>query len=128
MVIIRDGVESNSDSVILEEEIDPNYVPHEEEVTEYATWLGMDPVEDRDLRWIAREGLMAPLPQGWKPCRVRESDDIYYFNFTTGESSWEHPCDRYYKQLYDEEKIKKDSSNNASEAHEANHARAVQGG
>ena len=44
--------------MVLEEEIDPNYVPGEEEVVEYAKWLGMDLVKDEDLYWIAREGLM----------------------------------------------------------------------
>lgn len=45
-----------ADSVVLEEEIDPNYVPSEAEVLEYATWLGMDLEKDTDLYWIAREG------------------------------------------------------------------------
>jgi hypothetical protein len=36
--------------------------------------------------------------------------DIYYFNFLTGESSWDHPCDGYYKRLYEEEKKKKEIS------------------
>ena len=52
-----------SDSIILEEEIDPNYVPSEDEVTEYAKWLGMDLATDEKLFWIAREGLKAPLPE-----------------------------------------------------------------
>lgn len=43
------------DSVIMEEEIDPNYTPSEEEVLEYAKWLGMDLEEDKDLFWVARE-------------------------------------------------------------------------
>ena len=29
---------------------------------------------------------------------------MYYFNFSTGESVWDHPCDEYYRKLYDEEK------------------------
>ena len=32
---------SNPDSVVLEEEIDQNYEPTQEEIIEYATWLGM---------------------------------------------------------------------------------------
>ena len=47
-----------ADSVVLEEEIDPNYVPSEAEVLEYATWLGMDLEKDTDLYWIAREGIV----------------------------------------------------------------------
>lgn len=50
------------DSIILEEEIDPNYEPTQEEVVEYAKWLGMDLEADKDILWIAKEGLKAPLP------------------------------------------------------------------
>lgn len=66
----------------------------------------MDPVEDKDLMWIAKEGLKAPLPEPWKPCKTAKKE-IYYFNFQTGESIWEHPCDQHYKQVYMEEKAKK---------------------
>ena len=96
------------DTIVMDEAIDPNYVPGEEEVLEYVKWLGMDLDKDQDLFWIAREGLMAPLPQDWKPCRQKDTDEIYYFNFTTGESTWDHPCDGYYKRLYEEEKKKKE--------------------
>jgi centrosomal protein CEP164 len=44
----------NSDSVVLEEEIDPNYVPSESEILEYAKWLGMDLEKDKDLLWISK--------------------------------------------------------------------------
>ena len=27
---------------------------------------------------------------------------IYYFNFDTGESSWEHPCDVFYERMFAE--------------------------
>merc|ERR1712228_596960 len=58
-----------------------------------------------ELMWIAEEGLKAPLPSEWKPCKT-DDDDIYYFNFDSGESRWEHPCDEYYKKLYKSEKEK----------------------
>ena len=89
------------DSIILEEEIDPNYVPSQDEIDEYAKWLGMDLVQDKDLQWIAREGLKAPLPEHWKPCKTTDTDEIYYFNFSSGESTWDHPCDEYYRTLYE---------------------------
>ena len=104
----NENSEMINDSIVLEEEIDPNYVPSEEEVIEYAKWLGMDLQTDNDLYWVAREGLMAPLPKNWKPCKTRDSEEIYYFNFVTGASSWDHPCDEYYKSLYEEEKKKKE--------------------
>jgi centrosomal protein CEP164 len=85
------------DNIVLEEEIDVNYEPTEEELLEYATWLGMNLPEESELLWVAREGLKAPLPEHWKPCRS-EDDEIYYFNFQSGESVWEHPCDDYYSR------------------------------
>ncbi|KAF4736334.1 hypothetical protein FOZ62_006340 [Perkinsus olseni] len=66
----------------------------------------MDVAEDQDLFWIAKEGLKAPLPAPWKPCQTAE-EDIFYFNFETGESVWDHPCDEYYKKLFTENKQKK---------------------
>jgi centrosomal protein CEP164 len=92
---------------------------------------GQDLEADKELLWVAREGLKAPLPADWKPCKSPEGE-IYYFNFTTGErcggalvrpdlvpaalltppapppyrpcSVWDHPCDEYYKQTYKDEK------------------------
>ena len=101
------GPSPPGDSIILEEEIDPNYVPSQDEIDEYAKWLGMDLVQDKDLQWIAREGLKAPLPEHWKPCKTTDTDEIYYFNFSSGESTWDHPCDEYYRTLYEEQRKKK---------------------
>ncbi|CAE7288006.1 Cep164 [Symbiodinium sp. KB8] len=66
--------------------------------------------EDEDLLYIAREGLKAPIPPDWKPCKLKNSEEVYYFNFKTGESVWQHPCDRYYSDAYKkakQEKIRK---------------------
>ena len=87
-----------TESVVLEEELPEDYEPTEEEILEYAKWLGMDIELERDLFWIAREGLKAPLPENWKPCKTGE-EEIYYFNFATGESVWDHPCDEYYRKV-----------------------------
>merc|ERR1711988_961065 len=96
---------AQGESVVLEEAIDENYEPTEEEILEYAKWLGMDENQDKHLFWIAREGLKAPLPEHWKPCKTQEGE-IYYFNFSTGDSVWDHPCDEYYRKQYEEEKSK----------------------
>ena len=58
----------------------------------------------------------APLPENWKPCKMRGSEDIYYFNFATSESSWDHPCDGYYRGVYEEEKKKKEIRKKVSES------------
>jgi hypothetical protein len=54
---------------ILEEELDEDYDPSPEEVEEYAKYLGMDMQQDTKLFYIAKEGLKAPLPGPWKPCK-----------------------------------------------------------
>ena len=90
---------------MLEETIDENYEPTHEEIVEYAKWLGMDLNTDEHLFWVAREGLKAPLPPEWKPCQSPEHE-LYYFNFQTGESVWDHPCDDHYRSMYQEEKRK----------------------
>lgn len=68
------SVAQTTESVVLEEELPDNYEPTQEEILEYAKWLGMDLEDDKDLFWIAREGLKAPLPENWKPCKTAEDE------------------------------------------------------
>ena len=83
----------------LEEELDENYEPSPEEIEEYAKYLGMDLVHDRHMFYIAKEGLKAPLPGPWKPCRDPKNN-IWYYNFDTKEMQKDHPCDDYYRKYY----------------------------
>jgi hypothetical protein len=48
------------------EELSSNGI-NEEEIEEYARFLGMDPDSsiDRELLWIAKKGLMEPVPRDW---------------------------------------------------------------
>ncbi|CAE7483879.1 Cep164 [Symbiodinium sp. CCMP2456] len=85
---LRGGSMSRGAGSLLDEHIDPDYQPSEK-VEEYAEWLGMDLEKDRDLFWIARAGLKAPLPAPWKPCES-EDGEIFYFNFETGPR-WSQP-------------------------------------
>jgi centrosomal protein CEP164 len=62
----NDNSELN-ESVLLEEEIDDNYEPTEEDIIEYAKFLGMDIEKDKQYLFIAKEGLKSPLPYPWKP-------------------------------------------------------------
>lgn len=32
--------------------------------------------------------------------------DVYYFNFSTGQSTWDHPCDEQYRRLVLQEREK----------------------
>ncbi|NXR05826.1 CE164 protein, partial [Semnornis frantzii] len=64
----------------------------------YARLIGIDPEKEPELIWLAREGIVAPLPPEWKPCQDTNGD-VYYFNFTNGQSMWDHPCDDHYREL-----------------------------
>ncbi len=37
------------------------------EIQEYAREIGIDPDSEPELLWLAREGIVAPLPPEWKP-------------------------------------------------------------
>ena len=49
------------------------------EIYDYAIYLGIDPTKDKDLLFIAKEGLNEPLPAPWKACRA-SNGGIYFFN------------------------------------------------
>lgn len=82
------------DQQILEEDYDENYEPTEGgniklqvsvdawifnlvamvtmgsptlEIMEYCKILGLDPLKEKGLLFIAKEGIKAPLPKEWKP-------------------------------------------------------------
>lgn len=90
------------------EEYRTDFEPNEEEIKQYCEFIGLDLTEDPDLIWIAKEGLTAPLPAGWKQYRSKKDENVvFFFNTTTGDSIFDHPSDQYYKELYLKEKKKK---------------------
>ncbi|XP_075460348.1 centrosomal protein of 164 kDa isoform X2 [Ascaphus truei] len=93
------------DQLILEEDYDETYIPQEQEIQEYARLIGIEPDSEPALMWLAREGIVAPLPAEWKPCQD-VTGDIYYFNFSTGQSTWDHPSDENYRELVTQEREK----------------------
>ncbi|XP_077468156.1 uncharacterized protein cep164 isoform X4 [Stigmatopora argus] len=91
------------DQLILEEDFDENYIPNDQDIRVYAKEIGIDLDNEMDLMWLAREGIVAPLPPEWKPCQD-VTGHIYYYNFSTGESTWDHPCDEHYRRLVVQER------------------------
>jgi hypothetical protein len=53
---------------------------------------------DTSLR-VAEEALTAALPEGWTE-HTDASGNSFYFNASTGSSTWEHPLDEYYRSLF----------------------------
>ncbi|CAJ1401844.1 unnamed protein product [Effrenium voratum] len=113
---------TESRSVVLEEHVDSEYEPTEQEILDYSEWLGMDVEKDKDLMWIARAGLKVPLPPPWKPCTTGEESEVFYFNFETGESVWDHPCDEFHRLLYKKERAKKEQCGDLEKQLEAKSA------
>jgi len=69
----------------------------------------MDPQQDEHLLWVAKEGLITPLPEPWKSCKA-PNQEIFYHNPETGESTCEHPCDTYFRELYQKKKAEFDNA------------------
>lgn len=46
-----------------------------DELEEYARFLGIDPELDKDFMYIAKQGIMAPVPEPWQIIKD-ESDTI----------------------------------------------------
>lgn len=81
-------------------------------ILQYAAYLGMNVAADTDLLWIAQQALTAELPQGWAEHSDPMSGDSYFHNENTGETVWEHPCDSYYRNLY--QQLKKEKEQHAT--------------
>ncbi|KAM6312676.1 uncharacterized protein O3Q21_010514 [Podargus strigoides] len=93
------------DQLILAEDPDHDYVPNEQEIQFFAREIGIDPEKEPELMWLAKEGILAPLPPNWIPCQNTDGD-IYFFNFATGVSMWDHPSDDHYRELVIQERQK----------------------
>ncbi|EAR96957.3 NADH:ubiquinone oxidoreductase 17.2 kDa subunit family protein (macronuclear) [Tetrahymena thermophila SB210] len=93
----------------------PDYEPTEEEIHAYAEFLGMNLEEDQEFFDIAREGLIAPLPEGWCFAQVDGEDATYFYCRQTEELFEENPNDELFKQKFQDAKrlkeIKKQREN-----------------
>jgi len=72
-----------------------------QEIADYARYLNFDMTTDHHLLWVAEEALHAPLPPHWSSHRD-ENDDIYFFCQKLNKSTYSHPMDEYYRELYHE--------------------------
>ncbi|AYU77888.1 hypothetical protein, conserved [Leishmania donovani] len=98
--------EDGTVSTILPSNYGQDYEASEGELEEYAEYIGIDPAKEPELMWIAKEGLRAALPDGWRACQT-DDNEVYYFNFQTGESLWDHPMDEHFKTQVVNERAKR---------------------
>ena len=80
-----------------------------------ARHLGMDPNKDKRLMWIAEMALKAPLPEDWNSYET-ERGEVYYHKPSTGETSWDHPNDQFFRTLYHKTKEQENASLKIKEA------------
>ena len=64
--------------------------PTAEEICEFAVYIGMDPIADLDLLWIAEEALLAPLPPGWEEHKD-DAGDRYWYDTRDRSTTWTDP-------------------------------------
>lgn len=86
----------------------------EDERASIARHLGMGK-EDKHLMWIAELALTAPLPENWNSYET-PNGEIYYHKPETGETSWDHPNDIYFRTLYQKTKEHENASLKMAEA------------
>ncbi|XP_076477344.1 centrosomal protein 164 isoform X2 [Bombus vancouverensis nearcticus] len=89
-------------TIVCKEIFDGTSHPSDKEVLEYARSLGIDPETEPHLLNLAREGLMAALPKGWLPCFHEASGAWYYYQASTGITTWQHPLDAVYKEMVEQ--------------------------
>ncbi|VDD83621.1 unnamed protein product [Mesocestoides corti] len=80
--------------VVLEEV--ESHDPTDEEVELYAASIGINPKENPELLYIAREGVTARVPEGWTILQNRNGQ-IFYQQNSSGICVWQHPLDSYYR-------------------------------
>lgn len=113
MKLAFQGEEQTTDDATMVELSDPELF--NQGIIEHARYLGMDPEVDEQYLWIAKESLVAPVPEGWTQ-EATSSGAPYYFNEETGESRWEHPMDREYTQMFLDTKKRDEEAASQNEA------------
>jgi predicted lactoylglutathione lyase len=68
--------------------------------------LGIDVFFTPQYMWLAEEYLSAKLPEKWSQVFDQQHQAYYYYNDSTGESSWENPHIDYYRTQFQKQQTK----------------------
>jgi hypothetical protein len=73
----------------------------QQEIRDYAEYIGLDLVTFPELSWIAEEGLHSPIPKDWV---VVKNEQGHYFQHTvSGATQPDHPMDEHYRRVGERE-------------------------
>jgi Ca2+-binding EF-hand superfamily protein len=72
-----------------------------EELLAMAEYLGIRPITEEHMLWIAADALRAPLPVSWS-MMTDSRGRIYFYNQISKQSRWEHPLDPHFRKLRDD--------------------------
>jgi hypothetical protein len=86
----------------------PDWEPTTEDVLRYAELIGIDAISDSEYLYLAKEGIMMPLPQTWG-MYFDEQGTLIYINSQTEEILPHHPNAEDVKNHF--EKLKKTKAN-----------------
>uniref|UniRef100_A0A061RNP9 WW domain-containing protein n=3 Tax=Tetraselmis sp. GSL018 TaxID=582737 RepID=A0A061RNP9_9CHLO len=75
------------------------------DVKEMAEYMGINPVKEPHLLWLAKLNVLEALPPGWQEQELADGT-IIYLNIEEGYSSDEHPNDKLFKDLLERERKK----------------------
>jgi len=64
----------------------------------HCRYIGMDPVEDRELLYIAEQAIKEPLPRGWKEQRGADGRTAFH-NAAAKRTVYEHPMYSHYHKV-----------------------------
>lgn len=68
------------------------------DVKEMVDFMGIDPVSESHLMWLAKMNVLEALPHGWQEQEMPDGS-IVYLNLDEGRSTTEHPNDREVSRL-----------------------------
>eukprot|EP01049_Picozoa_sp_SAG25_P012334 SAG25_NODE_1651_length_2611_cov_3.039013_2_plen_452_part_00 len=114
---LHDDAEQRQCDGLMQESDHRRYAEYAE-LLDYAGLLGIDPVTESGLLWVAREAMEAPVPAGWHEARDPAGNPYYYYYKQPPPQSpptaaarhapppppssapqWSHPHDAYFRRV-----------------------------
>jgi hypothetical protein len=83
----------------------PIEAPEPNNILKAAQFLGIDPVEETQFLYLAREFLKNPIPDGWEV--VKNGENHEFLNKDNGQTQIQHPGIEFFRDLYRQIKNKK---------------------